>query len=69
MRTSDLTAIENKEGVTLYGRVIDHKTKKLGQFEVHSDRLGHDGKIYLQYKDAEIRMNALIGVQSNGQKK
>jgi hypothetical protein len=61
----ELIAIERRSGVTLYGRIIDQKTKKLGQYEVHSDMLGFDGNVYAKYKEAETRMAAMIGVKSS----
>jgi hypothetical protein len=64
MKNSQLIAIESKSGVTLYGRVIDSKGK-LGQFEVHSDFAGTGGFVYHLYKEAQNRMNALIGVKSS----
>lgn len=74
MKSADVV-IERREGVTIYGKVID-KMGRLGQFEVHSDKLGNNGTVYAFYKEAENRMAALIGVQNdtgkpedNGQQK
>lgn len=61
---NELIPIERKEGVTIYGRVID-KSGRLGQFEVHSDHSRYDGHVYSKYKEAETRMSALIGVKSS----
>jgi hypothetical protein len=55
-----LIPIESKSGVTIYGKV--GKNGKLGQFEVHSDFLGNNKEEYHLYRDAQTRMNALIGV-------
>jgi hypothetical protein len=62
--SQELIPIERKEGVTLYGRIVDGRNK-LGQYEVHSDVLGYDGIVYPLYKDAERRMSALIGFHNN----
>jgi len=64
--SSDLIPIERKDGVTLYGRIIG-KGGKLGQYEVHSDWSRFDGNVYCDYKAAETRMNALIGVKTGNQ--
>jgi hypothetical protein len=61
---NELVPIESKEGVTLYGRVLD-KSGRLGQFEVHSDSERHDGHVYTKYSEAERRMSALLGVKSS----
>lgn len=58
-----LIAIERKEGVIIYGRIVDGKCK-LGQYEVHSEYLGHDGIVYPKLKDAQTRMSALVGVKA-----
>ncbi|HEX5185276.1 MAG TPA: hypothetical protein VFV86_00160 [Nitrososphaeraceae archaeon] len=55
----ELVAIERKEGVTIYGRVINNMNK-LGQFEVHSATLGNNGHVYADYKEAERRRDQLI---------
>lgn len=57
---NDLIPIERKEGVTLYGRIVNGK---LGQFEVHSDYLGHDDIVYYTYPEAEIKFKKLIGIR------
>lgn len=59
---SPLVAIERRSGVTLYGRKVN-KSGKLGQFEVHSNYLGHDGKVFATYSEAEVRMNTLAGIK------
>lgn len=61
---NELIPIERKDGVTLYGRVLDNKGR-LGQFEVYSDMLGYDGNVYHKYSEAEVRMSALIGKKSS----
>lgn len=62
VKDSNLVSIESKQGVTIYGRV--QTNQKLGQFEVHSDFLGHNGVVYQLLTEAEIRMNVLIGVKT-----
>lgn len=57
-----LVPVERKQGVTIYGRVIN-TNGKLGQYEVHSDWVRYDGITYNDYPSAENKMNALIGVQ------
>lgn len=59
---NQLIPIERKEGVTLYGRVLTNG--KLGQYEVHSDYLGHDGIVYYTYPEASIKMAKLIGIRT-----
>lgn len=59
----ELVPIERKSGVTLYGKVLDNNGK-LGQFEVHSDFMISSGIIHSTYKEAEVRMSALIGAKS-----
>lgn len=63
MKEQKLIPIERKSGVTIYGRIIG-QGGRLGQYEVHSDILGHDGTVYHLYKDAQTRMSALIGVST-----
>jgi hypothetical protein len=60
----NLIPIERKDGVTLYGKVID-KNGRLGQFEVHSDILGNNRTVYHLLSDAQNRMKALIGVKTS----
>lgn len=60
----ELVPIERKAGVTLYGRVIG-PNGKLGQYEVHSEHLRHDGNVYGLYADAKNRFNAVVGVKSS----
>lgn len=55
--------IEEKGGVTIYGRIVDNKCK-LGKYEVHSDILGFDGIVYSLLSDAQNKMKKLIGVYS-----
>ncbi len=54
--------IERRNGVTIYGKVIDNKGR-LGQFSVYSDYLGDNGAVYTLLSDAQIRMKALIGAK------
>lgn len=68
MIKENLIPIERKDGVTIYGRIVTI-WGKLGQYEVHSDFLGHDGIVYSLYSDAQRRMSALIGVKNSGLKK
>ena len=60
----ELVPIERRDGVTIYGKVVNLKGK-LGQFEVHSEVLGNNGNVYTSYKEAENRMAALIGIQKD----
>jgi len=62
MSDNNLIPIERLEGVTLYGRVLN--TGRVGQYEVHSDFLGHDGIVYYTYPEAEIKMKKLIGIRT-----
>ncbi len=61
---TELVPIERKQGVTIYGKVLDTKGR-LGQFEVHSNMLGNNGKVYSLYSEAKTRMNILIGVKNS----
>ena len=63
-KNSKLIPIERREGVTIYDKIIG-KGGKLGQYEVHSDFLGYNGTVYSLYKEAEVRMSALIGMQKS----
>lgn len=59
-----MVPIERREGVTIYGKVINHMGR-LGQFEVVSDKLGNNGSVYTEYKEAANRMKALIGTSED----
>lgn len=61
MSSNKMIPIERKDGVTIYGKVID-KSGRLGQFEVFSDHLGSNGNVYHLLTDAQQRMKALIGI-------
>jgi len=58
--------IERRNGVSLYGKVIDAKGR-LGQFEVESEFIRNKGEVYHIYAQAEFRMNFLIGVRNGKQ--
>lgn len=60
-----MIAIESKEGVTLYGKIIDQKTKRLGRFEVYSNDFGNSGAEYMRYPEAQGRFNSLVNAASN----
>ena len=60
MNHSELVPVVRKDGVTIYGKVIDSKGK-LGQYQVYSDISGGDSNTYNSFADAEKRMAALIG--------
>ena len=60
MQQNNLIPIVRREGVTIYGQVINSKNQ-LGQFQVHSDHSGWDGRTYSLLVDAEVRMKAVIG--------
>lgn len=62
MNKNEMVVIERRDGVTIYGRIIDGKNR-LGQYEVHSEKLGNNGSVFHLLKEAQQRMNALIGVQ------
>ena len=64
MNPHERIPIERKEGVTIYGRMID-KNGKLGRYEVFSEHLGSNGIVYHEYSAAEVRMKSLIGVNKN----
>lgn len=51
--------VESKEGVTIYGRVINN-AGKMGLYEVFSDYWGTNGEVYHKYADAEKRAKSLI---------
>lgn len=55
--------IENKEGVCIYGKVINN-SGRLGQFEVYSPYSRNDPNPYALLSDAQKRMSALIGVKN-----
>ena len=63
MKNSEMVVIERRDGVTIYGKIVDGKNK-LGQYEVHSEKLGNNGSVFHLLKEAQQRMNALIGVQT-----
>lgn len=65
MLRSERTPIVSANGCTIYGRIVDHKTKKLGQFEVIHDFFGGEGNFYASYADAERRMKELVGSRKN----
>lgn len=62
--SNKLIPIERRDGVTLYGKIVG-KGGKLGLYEVHSDFLGNNGVEYTDYKSAETRFKALIGVKNS----
>lgn len=61
MNPHERVPIVRKQGITIYGRVIDTKGK-LGRYEVMSDYWGHDGKVYATFADAEARFDYLKGL-------
>lgn len=58
---SDRIPIESANGCTIYGRIVNPITKKLGQFEVIHDFWGGEGYYYSTYADAEKEMKRLVG--------
>lgn len=61
----NLFPVTSKEGVTIYAQIVDHKTKKIGRFQVHSKHQPYDGNEYSSLKQAEIKQGALVGVASS----
>ena len=57
--------VEHREGVSIYGKIIDRKTKRLGLFQVKSNVLGNNNVEYHLLKEAQQRMAALIGIQKD----
>lgn len=61
--TGQMIPVERKDGVTLYGKVLN-ASGKLGQFEVHSTQMSDNGNVYGTFKEARNRMDAMIGVKA-----
>lgn len=62
MNTHERVPIVRKEGIAIYGRVIDAKGK-LGRYEVISD-FESDTNIYHQFADAERAMDRQLDTQA-----
>jgi hypothetical protein len=56
--TNNRIPIQSKQGITIYGREIDHK-RKLGRFEVYAPSEGRMGP-YSTYAEAESVYKHLI---------
>lgn len=57
--------VQRKDDVGIYAQIVDHKTKKIGRFQVHSTKEPYDGNEYMSLKQAEIKQGQMIGVQSS----
>ena len=51
--------IISRNNITLYGKIVDVKTKKLGQYEVYTPYSPDNGITYATFKEAERRFNEL----------
>lgn len=67
MENNKRILIERNLGVSIYGKIIDETTKKLGKFEVESTRFKNNGAVFSNYLDAEKRRDNLIGVKQSNQ--
>lgn len=60
----NLFPVQVQDGVGIYAQIVDHKTKKIGRFQVHSTREPYDGNEYSLLTQAVTKQKAMIGVQN-----
>lgn len=62
MESTERVLVVRKNGVSIYGRVVD-KGGKLGKYEVEKDWMRNDGYVYFTYAEAESIFNYYVSLK------